>query len=235
MQSNSKAPYISHVSLSINEPNHTVTNGHLSSNSSNIVKNTVKLLETNKTSTLQTLKRSNPSRAKRSSSIDNVLNENSNDKYLYEILQNIYDQNKNDVKQRPPSPSISNTPHRHHHYSNTSNQTNNNNKQYLNDENNYKYLTPPNSGNDIESSKVTSRSKSLNRDYSYLDQQQTALGKRKPNHVQQPYSRHYNNNNKYPNYYHDDQSSCSSFTSTTPHVPKPPPGNPQRVSNQQGR
>ena len=91
-----------------------------------------------------------------------------------EILQNIHDQNKNDVKQRPPSPSISNTSHRHHHYSNhnhhhnsnTSNQTNNNNKQYLNDKNNYKYLTPPNSGNDIESSKVTSRSKSLNRDYS---------------------------------------------------------------------
>jgi hypothetical protein len=210
-----------------------LTNGHASK--ANIVKNTIKLLETNKTpGTSNNVNTASPSRTKRSSSIDNVLNENSNDKYLYEILQNIYDQNKNDIKQRSPSPSIAN-----HHYSNynySHHPSNINQKQYSNDENNFKYLTPPNSGNDIDSTKNTSRSKSLNRDYSYLDQN---YSKRK---LTQPAnsSRHYNNgssssNNKIANYYHDDQSSCSSFTSTTPHVPKPPPGNPQRVSSQQGR
>jgi hypothetical protein len=126
------------------------------------------------------------------------------------------------------------------------------NKQYLNDENNYKYLTPPSSANDIEANKSSSRSKSLNRDYSFLDPtygNTNTSSKNHKNHKQHENlgtrngsgsssskntSANQATNKHNSSYYHDDPSSCSSFTST-PHLPKPPPGNPQRISNQQAR
>ena len=88
----------------------------------------------------------------------------------------------------------------------------------MNDENNLKYLTPPNSS---ENKKETNRSKSLNRDGALIDSKYKVTNRNK------------NNNHNNNNYNNDDQSSCSSFTSTTPHVPKPPPGNHQKYSSHQ--